>query len=200
MLFNSIDFLIFLPIVFLLYWFVFRTIKQKNLLIVIVSYIFYGWWDYRFLFLIALTSACSFLSGLLIERYEKSRKVQKLISASNISLNLIILGIFKYYNFFIDNFVSLLSLWNINLDIVTLNIILPVGISFYTFQALSYTIDVYQHKIKATHNIIEFFAFICFFPQLVAGPIERATNLLPQFQKNRTFEYAKAVDGLRQML
>ena len=128
MLFNSIDFLIFLPIVFLLYWFVFRTIKQKNLLIVIVSYIFYGWWDYRFLFLIALTSACSYLSGLLIERYEKSRKVQKLISASNISFNLIILGIFKYYNFFIDNFVSLLSLWNINLDIVTLNIILPVGI------------------------------------------------------------------------
>ena len=200
MLFNSIDFLIFLPIAFLLYWFIFRTVKLQNLLIVIVSYIFYGWWDYRFLFLIALTSACSFLSGLLIERYEKSRKVQKLISASNISLNLIILGIFKYYNFFIDNFVSLLSLWNINLDIVTLNIILPVGISFYTFQALSYTIDVYQHKIKATHNIIEFFAFICFFPQLVAGPIERATNLLPQFQKNRTFEYAKTVDGLRQML
>lgn len=200
MLFNSIDFLIFLPIVFLLYWFVFRTIKQKNLLIVIVSYIFYGWWDYRFLFLIALTSACSYLSGLLIERYEKSRKVQKLISASNISLNLIILGIFKYYNFFVDNLVSFLSLWNINLDTITLNIILPVGISFYTFQALSYTIDVYQHKIKATHNIIEFFAFICFFPQLVAGPIERATNLLPQFQKIRTFEYAKAVDGLRQML
>ena len=104
MLFNSIDFLIFLPIAFLLYWFIFRTVKLQNLLIVIVSYIFYGWWDYRFLFLIALTSACSFLSGLLIERYEKSRKVQKLISASNISLNLIILGIFKYYNFFIDNF------------------------------------------------------------------------------------------------
>lgn len=200
MLFNSIDFLIFLPIVFLLYWFIFRTVKQKNILIVIISYIFYGWWDYRFLFLIALTSACSYLSGLLIERYEKSRKVQKLISASNISLNLIILGIFKYYYFFIDNLVLLLSIWNINLDIVTLNIILPVGISFYTFQALSYTIDVYQKKIKATHNIIEFFAFICFFPQLVAGPIERATNLLPQFQKNRTFEYAKAVDGLRQML
>jgi len=200
MLFNSIDFIIFLPIVFLLYWFIFRTVKLQNLLIVIVSYIFYGWWDYRFLFLIALTSACSYLSGLLIERYEKSRKVQKLISASNISLNLIILGIFKYYIFFVDNLVSFLSLWNINLDTITLNIILPVGISFYTFQALSYTIDVYQHKIKATHNIIEFFAFICFFPQLVAGPIERATNLLPQFQKNRTFEYAKAVDGLRQML
>lgn len=200
MLFNSIDFLIFLPIVFLLYWFIFRTVKLQNLLIVIVSYIFYGWWDYRFLFLIALTSVCSFLSGLLIERCGKSRKIQQIISASNISLNLIILGIFKYYNFFIDNLVSFLSLWNITIDTITLNIILPVGISFYTFQALSYTIDVYQKKIKATHNIIEFFAFICFFPQLVAGPIERATNLLPQFQKNRTFEYAKAVDGLRQIL
>ena len=200
MLFNSIDFLIFLPIVFLLYWFVFKTIKQKNLLIVIVSYFFYGWWDYRFLFLIALTSVCSYLSGLLIERHEETRKIQQLISATNISLNLIILGVFKYYNFFIENLVSLLLLWNIDLDIITLNIILPVGISFYTFQALSYTIDVYQKKLKATHNIIEFFAFICFFPQLVAGPIERATNLLPQFQKNRTFEYEKAVDGLRQML
>lgn len=200
MLFNSIDFLIFLPIVFLLYWFVFKTIKQKNLLIVIVSYFFYGWWDYRFLFLISLTSVCSYLSGLLIERHEESRKIQQLISATNISLNLIILGVFKYYNFFIENLVSLLLLWNIDLDIITLNIILPVGISFYTFQALSYTIDVYQKKLKATHNIIEFFAFICFFPQLVAGPIERATNLLPQFQKNRTFEYEKAVDGLRQML
>ena len=133
MLFNSIDFLIFLPIVFLLYWFVFKTIKQKNLLIVIVSYFFYGWWDYRFLFLIALTSVCSYLSGLLIERHEESRKIQQLISATNISLNLIILGVFKYYNFFIENLVSLLLLWNIDLDIITLNIILPVGISFYTF-------------------------------------------------------------------
>lgn len=200
MLFNSIDFLVFLPIVFFLYWFLFRTKKQKNLLIVIVSYIFYGWWDYRFLFLIALTSLCSYFSGLYIERNENDRKVQRLISTGNITINLIILGIFKYYNFFIENLVALMSIWNINIDLVTQNIILPVGISFYTFQALSYTIDIYQKKMKATGDIVEFFAFISFFPQLVAGPIERATNLLPQFQKNRSFDYAKAVDGMRQML
>ena len=200
MLFNSIDFLLFLPIVFLLYWFIFRTKKQKNLLIVIVSYIFYGWWDYRFLYLIALTSLCSFFSGLYIERNENDRKVQRLISTGNITINLIILGIFKYYNFFIENLVALMSIWNINLDMATQNIILPVGISFYTFQALSYTIDIYQKKMKATNDIVEFLAFISFFPQLVAGPIERATNLLPQFQKNRNFNYAKAVDGMRQIL
>lgn len=200
MLFNSIDFLFFLPIVFLLYWFIFRTKKQKNLLIVLASYVFYGWWDYRFLFLIALTSLCSYYSGLYINRNEKNRKVQKLISAANITINLIILGIFKYYNFFIENLVDLMSIWKINIDMVTQNIILPVGISFYTFQALSYTIDIYQKKMKATNDIVEFFAFISFFPQLVAGPIERATNLLPQFQKNRSFDYAKAVDGMRQML
>lgn len=200
MLFNSIDFLIFLPIVFLLYWFVFRTREQKNLLIVIFSYIFYGWWDWRFLFLIAITSFFTFLCGYYLEKYIKKRKIQKIISASNIVLNLSILGIFKYYNFFVENFVSLFEIFGIKLDWVTINVILPVGISFYTFQALSYTIDVYQQKIKATHDIIEFFAFISFFPQLVAGPIERATNLLPQFQRNRTFDYVKAVDGMRQML
>ena len=184
MLFNSIDFLIFLPIVFLLYWFIFRTKKQKNLLIVIVSYIFYGWWDYRFLFLIALTSLCSYYSGLYIERNERNRKVQRMISIGNITINLIILGIFKYYNFFIENLVALMSIWNINLDMSTQNIILPVGISFYTFQALSYTIDIYQKKMKATDDIAEFFAFISFFPQLVAGPIERATpNIMGFFKK-----------------
>lgn len=200
MLFNSIDFLLFLPIVFLLYWFTSKTKDQKNLLIVIFSYIFYGWWDWRFLFLIALTSFFSFLSGYYLERYAEKRRIQKIISASNIVLNLLILVIFKYYNFFVENLVSLFEKFGIELDWVTINIILPVGISFYTFQALSYTIDVYLQKIKATHNLIEFFAFISFFPQLVAGPIERATNLLPQFQNNRDFNYANAVDGMRQML
>lgn len=200
MLFNSIDFAFFLPIVFLLYWFIFRTRKQKNLLLVMVSYLFYGWWDARFLLLISFTSLCSFASGLLIERFEQNRKIQKLISASNIIINLFILGLFKYCNFFLENLIVCASLLNIKLDVATLNIILPVGISFYTFQALSYTIDIYQKKTKATHDIIEFFAFISFFPQLVAGPIERATNLLPQFQKERSFDYAKAVDGMRQML
>ena len=200
MLFNSIDFLFFLPIVFLLYWFIFRTRKQKNLLIVISSYIFYGWWDWRFLFLIVLTSFCSYLSGLYIEEYAKKRKVRQLISALNILLNLFILGIFKYYNFFVENIIVLFEKFSIELDLITINVVLPVGISFYTFQALSYTIDVYRDKIKATHDIIDFFAYISFFPQLVAGPIERATNLLPQFQNNRSFNYAKAVDGMRQML
>ena len=168
---------------------------------VVASYIFYGWWDWRFLLLIALTSACSYASGLLLEHYEGKRQAQKIVSASNIVLNLLILGIFKYYNFFVESLETLFaSLFNYHLDWVTINVILPVGISFYTFQALSYTIDVYQKKLPATHDIVEFFAYISFFPQLVAGPIERATNLLPQFQNNRQFDYAKAVDGCRQML
>ena len=201
MLFNSFEFLVFLPIVFLLYWFVFRGRHRQNLLIVIASYVFYGWWDWRFLVLIAFTTLCSYGSGILIEHYSGQRKKQKIVSASNIILNLGILCVFKYFNFFVENLDALLlSTVGYHLDSITLNIILPVGISFYTFQALSYSIDVYRNSIKATHDIVEFSAYISFFPQLVAGPIERATNLLPQFQKNRQFDYAKAVDGLRQML
>ena len=200
MLFNSVDFIIFLSVVFLIYWFVIRTKKWKNLLIVITSYIFYGWWDQRFLLLIAFTTLSTFISGLLIERYNGKRNIQKLVGATNITINLFILGIFKYYNFFIENLMVLASICGIQMDHITLNIILPIGISFYTFQALSYTIDVYQKKIDATHSVIDFFAYISFFPQLVAGPIERATHLLPQFQKERIFDYSKAVDGMRQML
>lgn len=200
MLFNSLEFLIFLPIVFLLYWYIFKSLRFQNLFIVIASYIFYGWWDWNFLLLIAFTTFCSFISGLLLEHYEQSRKIQKVISASNILLNLAILCLFKYYNFFRENLVALFQTIGIELDWVTLNVILPVGISFYTFQALSYTIDVYQHKMKASHDIISFFAFISFFPQLVAGPIERATHLLPQFEKSRKFNYPMAVDGMRQIL
>lgn len=200
MLFNSFEFLVFLPIVFLLYWFVFRTRKWQNLLVVVASYTFYGWWDWRFLFLIALTSICSFASGWLIEHYEGHRQRQRWVSAANIVLNLGILGVFKYYNFFVENLDALLRSLGWQLDWVTINILLPVGISFYTFQALSYTIDVYQKKLPATHDVVEFFAYISFFPQLVAGPIERATNLLPQFQRQRTFDYTQAVDGMRQML
>ncbi len=200
MLFNSYQFLIFLPIVFILYWFVFSTRRLQNLLIVVASYIFYGWWDWRFLLLIAATSIFSFVSGLLIAKYEKKRKTQQSISATNIVVNLLILGIFKYYNFFANNLVELMSLMGLHLDGVTINIILPVGISFYTFQALSYTIDVYQKRLPATKDIVEFMAYISFFPQLVAGPIERATNLLPQFQQRRVFCYERAADGCRQML
>lgn len=201
MLFNSYEFLLFLPIVFLLYWFVFRNKRWQNLLVVVASYVFYGWWDWRFLLLIIFTSFCSYASGLLLEKYERRRGVQKTISAANIVVNLAILGFFKYFNFFVESLSSLVSgVFGYELGWVTLNIILPVGISFYTFQALSYSIDVYKHSIKATHDPIEFFAYISFFPQLVAGPIERATNLLPQFQNERRFDYAKSVDGLRQML
>lgn len=200
MLFNSIEFLFFLPITFLLYWFVFKSIKLQNLFVVVASYVFYGWWNWKFLLLIALTTFCSFLSGILLEKFEQSRKIQQLISAGNILLNLSILCIFKYYNFFVENLDSLCQSLGFELDWVTIDVLLPVGISFYTFQALSYTIDVYQHKLKATHDIIAFFAFISFFPQLVAGPIERATHLLPQFEKSRSFNYPQAIDGMRQIL
>ena len=186
--------------VFLLYWFVFRERRWQNLFVIIASYVFYGWWDWRFLLLIAFTSLCSYLSGVLLERSEGNLPQQRLISAGNIVINLLILGAFKYYNFFVENMAALFSTVGYEPDWPTLNIILPVGISFYTFQALSYTIDVYRRNIRATHDPVEFFAYISFFPQLVAGPIERATNLLPQFQHKRAFDYAKAVDGCRQML
>ena len=197
--FNSFEFLVFLPIVFVLYWFVFKKREWQNLLIVTASYVFYGWWDWRFLFLIVFTSVCSFYSGILIERIE--RRKQRMVCAVNLVVNFLILGVFKYYNFFADSLAQLIwGLFHYQLDWVTLNVILPVGISFYTFQALSYTIDVYRKDVPVTKNIIEFCAFISFFPQLVAGPIERAKNLLPQFQRDRHFDYEQAVDGCRQML
>ena len=206
MLFNLLEFAIFLPIVFIIYWFVLqKNLKLQNLFIVVVSYIFYGWWDYRFLFLIALTSFCSWLSGVLIEKVRERSTPPigfsaKTLLISNIILNLAILGFFKYYNFFVDSFIDFFGAFGITLQSSTLNIILPVGISFYTFQALSYSIDVYRKKIEPTKDIVSFFAFVSFFPQLVAGPIERATNLLPQFYTSRKFDYDTAVDGMRQIL
>ena len=198
MLFNSIEFAVFLPMVFLLYWFVFnRNLKLQNLFVVVASYVFYGWWDWRFLLLIAFTSFCSWGSGLLIEKYRSKPSKAKAISALNIVLNLLILGVFKYYDFFVTSFAQA---FHFSTDGLLLKIILPVGISFYTFQALSYSIDVYRGKLKPTKDIVQFFAFVSFFPQLVAGPIERATNLLPQFGKPRQFDYDTAVDGMRQIL
>ena len=200
MLFNSFEFLIFLPLVFLGYWFVFKSLKIQNLFVVAVSYLFYGWWDWRFLLLIAFTTVCSFASGILLERFEGRRKRQKWVCVSNLVLNLVILGIFKYFNFFGENFATLFRQFGYDPGWVTLHVVLPVGISFYTFQALSYTVDVYRGRLKATHDVVAFFAFVSFFPQLVAGPIERAVNLLPQFTRPRTFDYEQAVDGIRQML
>lgn len=203
MLFNSLAFAVFLPIVFVLYWFVFnRNLKWQNAFVVVASYVFYGWWDWRFLLLIAFTSLCSYVSGLYIERYREkgNEKAAKWVSVSNIVLNIGILGFFKYCNFFITSFVDAFSLVGIHLSETTLQIILPVGISFYTFQAISYSIDVYKKKLEVTKDVVAFFAFVSFFPQLVAGPIERATHLLPQFYGRRVFDEAKATDGMRQIL
>lgn len=199
MLFNSLEFLVFLPIVFLLYWISNKQLKMQNLLVVVVSYIFYGWWNSTFLLLIAFTTLCSYLSGLWVEKCKRNN-CKRAITVANIVLNLGILGVYKYYNFFADSFQQMLNSVGLHTDWPVLHFVLPVGISFYTFQALSYTIDVYRKKIEPTHDILSFFAFISFFPQLVAGPIERASNLLPQFQKPRSFDYSQAVDGCRQML
>ena len=200
MLFNSIDFFVFLPIVFTLYWlFGSKKIKSQNLLIVISSYVFYGWWDWRFLFLIVFSTIVDYSVGLSLNKAKIQNK-RKLLLWVSICVNLGFLGFFKYYNFFIDSLVDSFTFFGSELSLNTLNIILPVGISFYTFQTLSYTIDVYNNKLEPTKNFVGFAAFVSFFPQLVAGPIERATNLLPQFHKERSFNYAHAVDGMRQML
>ncbi len=200
MLFNSIDFAIFLPIVFILYWFVAnKNLKLQNFLIVVASYVFYGWWDWRFLSLILFSTLVDYSMGVLLKK-EKNQTKRKLFLWTSILVNLGFLGFFKYYNFFLDNFVTAFSFFGHKINAQGLNIVLPVGISFYTFQTLSYTIDVYKRKLEPTKDFIAFTAFVSFFPQLVAGPIERATNLLPQFYKKRTFEYNKSIDGLRQIL
>ncbi|MGB1232432.1 MAG: MBOAT family O-acyltransferase [Winogradskyella sp.] len=200
MLFNSIDFAVFLPIVFLLYWFVFnKNLKHQNTVLVAASYLFYGWWDWRFLSLILFSTVVDYSVGVLLSK-EKSISKRKLLLWVSIIVNLGFLGFFKYYNFFLDNFVAAFSLFGSQIQPNTLQIILPVGISFYTFQTMSYTIDVYKRKLEPTKDYIAFSAFVSFFPQLVAGPIERATQLLPQFYKHRTFVYSKAADGMRQIL
>ena len=200
MSFNSLAFIFFLPIVFLLYWQAFRFRRWQNGLVVVASYVFYGWWDWRFLGLIAFTSLLSYVGGVLTEHYNGQRRLQRAVCTACIIVNLLILGIFKYFNFFADSLCALLGLLGWQVDWSTLNVVLPVGISFYTFQALSYTIDVFRGQVRASRDVIEFFAYISFFPQLVAGPIERASHLLPQFRQERRFCYADAVDGCRQML
>ena len=200
MLFNSIDFAIFLPIVFILYWFLTnKNLKIQNLLIVMASYVFYGWWDWRFLSLIVFSTIVDYSIGIKLKKEENQLK-RKVLLWISILVNLGFLGFFKYYNFFLDNFITAFSFFGAEIKANTLHIILPVGISFYTFQTLSYTIDVYKRKLTPTKDFIAFSAFVSFFPQLVAGPIERATNLLPQFYKKRTFDYTKAIDGMRQIL
>ncbi|RNC80033.1 MAG: MBOAT family protein [Balneola sp.] len=200
MLFNSIDFAFFLPTVFLLYWFVTnRRLKLQNFLIVAASYLFYGWWDWRFLSLILISTIVDYTIGLKLKD-ENNQPKRKLLLWLSIGVNLGFLGFFKYYNFFLENFVAAFTLFGAEISANSLNVVLPVGISFYTFQTLSYTIDIYKKKLEPTKDFIAFSAFVSFFPQLVAGPIERATNLLPQFYKKRSFDYSKAVDGMRQIL
>jgi alginate O-acetyltransferase complex protein AlgI len=200
MFFNSIDFAIFFPVLFLAYWVIGgKNIRIQNVLIVIASYIFYGWWDWRFLFLIAFSTVVDYLVGWKMESCKKKSQ-RKLLLAVSLVVNLGLLGFFKYYNFFIENFTEGFSFLGHSISTSSLNIILPVGISFYTFQTLSYSIDIYRDKMKPTKDFIAFTAFVSFFPQLVAGPIERATHLLPQFFKKRSFDYHRAVDGCRQIL
>ena len=200
MLFNSIDFAIFLPIIFILYWFFTKKkLKLQNFLIVVASYIFYGWWDWRFLSLILFSTIVDYSIGISLSKQENKAKRKTLLLAS-ILINLGFLGFFKYYNFFLDNFITAFSFFGTEIKANSLNIILPIGISFYTFQTLSYTIDVYKRKLQPTKDFIAFSAFVSFFPQLVAGPIERATNLLPQFYKKRSFDYKNAMIGLRQII
>ena len=200
MLFNSLDFSIFLPVVFLLYWFVFnKSIRIQNFFIVAASFTFYGWWDWRFLFLLLFSCLLDYTMGRLLLK-EENGKNRKIILWVSICANLGILGFFKYYNFFIDSFVNAFTFFGSPIQPNTLNIILPLGISFYTFQTLSYVIDVYRRKLEPTKDLVSFLAYVSFFPQLVAGPIERAINLLPQFFVKRTFKYDNAIDGLKQIL
>jgi len=200
MLFNSIDFAIFLPVVFMIYWFLLNNnLKLQNLFLVAASYFFYGWWDWRFLSLILFSTLVDYTVGRKLRTEEKQVK-RKMLLLTSILVNLGFLGFFKYYNFFLDNFVAAFTFLGTDIRASSLNIILPVGISFYTFQTMSYTIDVYRKKLDPTRDFIAFAAFVSFFPQLVAGPIERATNLLPQFYKRRSFDFSKASDGLRQIL
>lgn len=200
MLFNSLDFALFLPIVFCLYWFVVhKNLRLQNLFLVLVSYIFYGWWDWRFLSLILFSTSIDFLIGRRLAQ-EKHPSKRKLLLWMSLIVNLGLLGCFKYFNFFVDNFVTAFAFFGQEISARALDIILPVGISFYTFQTLSYTIDVYKRRLKPTKDFVAFAAFVSFFPQLVAGPIERASHLLPQFYRRRFFNYPQAVDGLRQII
>lgn len=200
MLFNSLDFALFFPIVFCLYWFFTATnLRLQNFLIVLASYFFYGWWDWRFLSLIFISTTLDYFIGLRLSKEPVKRKRKFLLWVS-ILVNIGFLGFFKYFNFFLENFQTAFSFFGKEIGIDSLKIILPVGISFYTFQTLSYTIDVYKGKLAPCKDFISFAAFVSFFPQLVAGPIERASNLLPQFYAKRKFEYDFAVDGMRQIL
>ena len=199
MLFNSLEYFLFLPLVFLTYWML-RKRNMQNVFIVAASYFFYACWDWHLLSLIFITTLSSWGSGCLMERLESHSRKRLIVFYSNIVLNLSILGVFKYFNFFVQSFSALLATFGLNAYYPTINIILPVGISFYTFQAIGYSIDVYKRQILPCRSLLVFAAFISFFPQLVAGPIESASHLLPQLQRTRQFHYDEAVTGCRMIL
>jgi alginate O-acetyltransferase complex protein AlgI len=200
MLFNSIGFAIFLPVVFFLYWFVAKkNHRYQNILLFIASYFFYACWDWRFLFLLFFSTLLDYFTGLKMAG-SKNVRSKKIWFWLSIIINLGFLGFFKYYNFFVTSFAEAALQLGFHLDIWTLSVILPVGISFYTFHGLSYVIDVYKNKIEVERNFIDYSVFVSFFPLLVAGPIERATHLLPQIKQERAFDYRKAIDGLKQIL
>ena len=190
MLFNSFAFAVFFPLVFILYWSIFnkKSVRIRNLFLLFASYVFYGWWDYRFLSLIIISSLLDYLIGKQLYKINQVHK-KKILLWVSIAVNIGLLGFFKYFNFFADSFSDLFALFNIHLSRTTLHIVLPVGISFYTFQTLSYTIDIYRKQAKPAKDWIQFFAFVSFFPQLVAGPIERAKNLLSQFETLKKPDY-----------
>lgn len=201
MSFSSFEFAIFLPIVFCLYWLLSGSgTKAQNILLIIASYYFYGWWDWRFLVLIALSTFFDYFIGIEISK-SKKESIRKALLLTTLTLNIGLLFTFKYFNFFLSSFYGIFSLFGQPLNkSLAINLVLPVGISFYTFQTLSYSIDIYRNKLEPTSDIISFFAFVSFFPQLVAGPIERAANLLPFFHENRVFKYDEMTYGMRQIL
>ncbi len=200
MLFNSIDFAVFLPMVFVSYWLLQNNVKCQNLCLLIASYVFYGWWDKRFLLLIVFSSFVDYLIGLCLLRLNGNEKVRKGLLLVSLTCNLAMLGYFKYSNFFLESFIRAFSFFGGQIDFECLSIILPVGISFYTFQTLSYSIDVYKRKLTPHGDIVSFFTFVAFFPQLVAGPIERATHLLPQFLTKKVFLYSNISHGMKLMI
>ncbi|MFT3796290.1 MBOAT family O-acyltransferase [Flavobacterium sp.] len=200
MLFNTFDFAIFLPIVFLLYWFVVgKSLKAQNLLLLVASYYFYACWDWRFLFLLIFSTFLDYYTGIKMEQ-AKQFHFKRFWFWLSISVNLGFLGVFKYYDFFAQSFAESVAQLGFQVSPSTLGLILPVGISFYTFHGLSYVIDIYKQRIHAERNFVDYAVFVSFFPLLVAGPIERATHLLPQIKSRRVFNYEQAIDGLRQIL
>ncbi|WP_394972487.1 MBOAT family O-acyltransferase [uncultured Croceitalea sp.] len=202
MTFNSLEYLLFLPIVFILYWYVFKkSVSIQNSLVLVASYFFYGLWDWRFLFLILASTLVDFFVGQLIGKNKENKRKQKFWLWVSLLFNISLLGFFKYYNFFTESFLDMFQLFGYSVKSTwTLNIILPVGISFYTFQTMSYSLDIYYKRVKPTKDFISFATFVAFFPQLVAGPIERASNLLGQITKNRIFNYQQIVAGLKLIL